>query len=204
MIGLPSETRVWLASGATDMRRGFDGLALVVQETLKRDPHCGHLFVFRGRTRANLIKIIYWDGTGFCLITKRLERGVFLWPPSVKADETLSLTSAQLSLLIEGVDWRAPEQRWRPAMAGFRAIDLSPDWPSISSQLLNLLQGVLLFPWRQGAGWWRLVSASPSIRQFRLCGQLSELLVPAFYFISGVSMAHHRPRQPGHCRVAAA
>ena len=49
MIGLPSETRVWLASGATDMRRGFDGLALVVQETLKRNPHCGHLFVFQRR-----------------------------------------------------------------------------------------------------------------------------------------------------------
>jgi transposase len=49
MIGLPSETRVWLASGVTDMRRGFDGLALLLQETLKRDPHCGHLFVFRGK-----------------------------------------------------------------------------------------------------------------------------------------------------------
>lgn len=49
MIGLGAETRVWLASGATDMRRGFDGLALLVQETLKRDPHCGHLFVFRGK-----------------------------------------------------------------------------------------------------------------------------------------------------------
>ncbi|MBR0713098.1 IS66 family insertion sequence element accessory protein TnpB [Bradyrhizobium liaoningense] len=71
-----------------------------------------------GRTRTNLIKIIYWHGTGFCLFTKRLEHGVFLWPPSVKLDETLSLTSAQLSSLIEGVDWRTPEQRWRPAMAG--------------------------------------------------------------------------------------
>jgi hypothetical protein len=58
------------------------------------------------------------DGTGFCLFTKRLEQGVFLWPPSVKPDETLSLTSAQLSSLIEGVDWRALEQRWRPAIAG--------------------------------------------------------------------------------------
>jgi transposase len=73
---------------------------------------------FRGRTRANLIKIIYWDGAGFCLFTKRLEHGVFLWPPSIEPGETLSLTSAQLSLLIEGVDWRAPEQRWRPALAG--------------------------------------------------------------------------------------
>lgn len=88
------------------------------QGVLHQDPFTGHLFVFRGRTRANPIKIIYWDGTGFCLFTKRLEHGVFLWPPSVKPDETLSLTSAQLSSLIEGVDWRAPEQRWRPAIAG--------------------------------------------------------------------------------------
>lgn len=73
--------------------------------------------MFRGRTRANLIKIIYWDGTGFRLFTKRLEHGVFLWPPSIAPGETLSLTSAQPSLLIEGVDWRAPEQRWRPAIA---------------------------------------------------------------------------------------
>src|SRR5882724_5790306 len=74
MIGLPAETRVWLASGPTDMRRGFDGLALVVQETLKRDPHCGHLFVFRGK-RGGLIKILWHDGQGMCLLAKRLERG---------------------------------------------------------------------------------------------------------------------------------
>ena len=63
MIGLPSETRVWLASGMTDMRRGFDGLALLVQEVLKRDPHCGHLFVFRGK-RGGLIKVLWHDGQG--------------------------------------------------------------------------------------------------------------------------------------------
>src|SRR4030088_2092670 len=79
MIGLPAETRVWLASGATDMRRGFDGLALLVQETLKHDPHGGHLFVFRGR-RGGLIKVLWHDGQGMCLFSKRLERGRFLWP----------------------------------------------------------------------------------------------------------------------------
>ncbi len=115
---LPPNVKVHLALGFIDMRKGIDGLAMLVQGVLQQDPFTGHLFVFRGRTRANLIKIIYWDGTGFCLFTKRLEHGVFLWPPSVKPDETLSLTSVQLSLLIEGVDWRAPEQRWRPALAG--------------------------------------------------------------------------------------
>ena len=86
------------------MRKGIDGLAMLVQSVLRQDPFSGHLFVFRGRTRANLIKIIFWDGTGLCLFTKRLEHGVFLWPPSVEPGATLSLTSAQLSSLIDGVD----------------------------------------------------------------------------------------------------
>jgi transposase len=81
------------------------------------DPFSGHLFVFRGR-KANLIKIVYWDGTGLCLFTKRLEHGGFLWPSNVEPGGTLILTSAQLSMLIDGVDWRAPERQWRPAMAG--------------------------------------------------------------------------------------
>ena len=76
---MPQGSRVWLATGHTDMRKGFDGLALIVQETLKRDPHCGHLFVFRGR-RGDLIKRLRWDGQGLCLFAKRLERGRFLWP----------------------------------------------------------------------------------------------------------------------------
>jgi transposase len=64
MIPIPQGSRVWLATGHTDMRKGFDGLALIVQETLRRDPHCGHLFVFRGR-RGDLIKCLWWDGQGF-------------------------------------------------------------------------------------------------------------------------------------------
>ena len=66
----------------------------------------------------NLIKIVFWDGTGLCLFTKRLEQGVFLWPSNVEPGGTLALNSEQLSMLIEGVDWRAPERRWRPAVAG--------------------------------------------------------------------------------------
>src|SRR6267142_6917666 len=87
------------------------------QGVLRQDPFSGHLFVFRGR-KANLIKIVYWDGTGLCLFTKRLEHGVFLWPSNVEPGGTLMLTSAQLSMLIDGVDWRAPERQWRPAVAG--------------------------------------------------------------------------------------
>jgi len=115
---LPPNVKVHLALGYIDMRKGIDGLAMLVQGVLRQDPFSGHLFVFRGRTRANLIKIVFWDSNGLCLFTKRLEHGVFLWPPSIAPGETLSLTSAQLTLLLEGVDWRAPEQRWRPAVAG--------------------------------------------------------------------------------------
>src|SRR5262245_41705919 len=113
----PRGVKVHLALGHTDMRKGIDGLAMLVQAVLHQDPFSGHLFVFRGR-KANLIKIVYWDGTGLCLFTKRLEQGVFLWPPDVDPGETLALSSEQLSMLIDGVDWRAPERRWRPAVAG--------------------------------------------------------------------------------------
>ena len=73
MIPLPSGVRVWLATGHTDMRRGMNGLALQVQEVLRRDPYNGHLFVFRGR-RGDLIKILWHDTQGLCLFVKRLER----------------------------------------------------------------------------------------------------------------------------------
>lgn len=114
---LPPSVKVHLAFGYTDMRKGIDGLAMLVQGVLHQDPFCGHLFVFRGR-KANLIKIVFWDGTGLCLYTKRLEQGVFLWPSNAEPGGTLALNSAQLSMLIDGVDWRAPERQWRPAAAG--------------------------------------------------------------------------------------
>ena len=69
MTLLPPNVRVHLALSYIDMRKGIDGLAMLVQGELRQDPFSGHLFVFRGRSRANLIKIVYWDGTGFCLFT---------------------------------------------------------------------------------------------------------------------------------------
>jgi transposase len=115
MIPIPAGVRVWLATGHTDMRKGFDGLALTVQETLKRDPHGGHLFVFRGR-RGDLIKCLWHDGQGMCLFAKRLERGRFLWPST--ADGTVTISTAQLGYLLEGIDWRMPQKTWRPTAAG--------------------------------------------------------------------------------------
>jgi transposase len=96
------------------MRKGLDGLAMLVQGVLEQDPFSGHLFAFRGR-KANFIKIVLWDGTGLCLFTKRLEEGRFPWPGAEEPGDTVALASEQLSMLIEGIDWRAPERRWRPA-----------------------------------------------------------------------------------------
>ena len=115
MIGLPADTRVWLAAGATDMRKGFDGLAMAVQATLKRDPFSGHVFVFRGR-RGDLIKVLWWAGDGLCLFAKRLERGRFVWPRT--SEGAAHLTPAQLSMLLEGIDWRHPARTFRPELAG--------------------------------------------------------------------------------------
>nr|WP_315804963.1 MULTISPECIES: IS66 family insertion sequence element accessory protein TnpB [unclassified Bradyrhizobium] len=86
---IPSGTQAWLATGHADMRKHFDGLALLVQETLKRDPHGGHLFVFRGR---------------------------FIWPQTV--DGAVTITPAQLGYLREGIDWRHPQRTWRPEAVG--------------------------------------------------------------------------------------
>lgn len=115
MIPVPSGVRVWLAVGATDMRRGMPGLALQVQMQLDRDPHAGDLFVFRGR-RGDLIKVLWHDGLGFSLYAKRLERGRFLWPSP--ADGVVAITPAQLGYMLEGIDWRNPQRTWRPLAAG--------------------------------------------------------------------------------------
>lgn len=114
MIGPPTSNRIWLAAGITDMRRGMDGLASQVQTTLQEDPHSGHLFVFRGR-RGDLIKVLWWSGDGMNLYVKRLERGRFVWPQAISG--SVHLTAAQLSMLLEGIDWRRPERTWQPSIA---------------------------------------------------------------------------------------
>ncbi len=114
MIGLPLDTRVWLAAGVTAMRKGFDGLAALVQESLAEDPFCGHVFVLRGK-RGDRVNLLWWSGDGACLFYKRLERGRFVWPQAMSG--TVHLTPAQLSMLIEGIDWRRPERAWKPRQA---------------------------------------------------------------------------------------
>ncbi len=114
MISLPNGTRIWRAAGMTDLRRGFEGLAAIAQEKLGADPFSGHLFVFRGR-RGDLIKRLWWEGDGFCLFAKRLERGRFIWPQATES--AVHLTTAQLARLLEGLDRRRPVRTWPPERA---------------------------------------------------------------------------------------
>ena len=114
MIELRTGTRIWIAAGVTDMRRGFDGLSAQVQIVLNEQPFSGHVFVFRGR-RGDIVKLLWFDGDGLCLFAKRMERGRFVWPQATEG--TVCLSRAQLSMLLEGIDWRRPQRTWAPQIA---------------------------------------------------------------------------------------
>lgn len=107
--------RTYVACGYTDMRKGMATLAMLVQQTLGHDPFSGAVYAFRGR-RGGLIKVLWHDGIGMCLLIKRLERGQFIWPMSSAG--TVSLTAGQLSTLLEGCEWRAAARNLRPELAG--------------------------------------------------------------------------------------
>jgi transposase len=108
-------TKIYLACGTTDMRKGFDGLAVLVQQVLAQSPHSGAIFAFRGK-RGDLVKLLWYDGQGMCLFSKRMDRGKFVWP--VTKEGSVHLSTAQLSMLLEGIDWRRPERTWAPSLAG--------------------------------------------------------------------------------------
>jgi transposase len=136
MIALPPGTKVFLACQPIDLRAGFDGLAAKAQQIIGADPFSDHVSIFRSK-RGHYLKGLYWDGSGLCLFAKRLERNKFVWPPIV--DGTLTLTPAQLALLIEAMDWRrtiAPPAPPRPML--------------VSCSSLASVRRVQL--WRDGAG----------------------------------------------------
>jgi transposase len=116
MIALPPGVRVYLACGVTDMRKGMSGLAMLVQQGMAENPCGGAIFAFRGR-RAGLIKLIWHDGIGFCLLTKRLERGRFIWPSTTTTGQ-ITLSTAQLAALLDGCEWRAPVPLRVPELVG--------------------------------------------------------------------------------------
>lgn len=103
MIGPSGAVRVMVATKPVDFRKGAEGLAALVREEMKSDPFSGAVYVFRAK-RADRVKLVYWDGTGVCLFAKRLEDGQFRWP-NVQ-DGVIRLSAAQLSALLEGLDWR--------------------------------------------------------------------------------------------------
>ena len=110
MIGPTGAVRVMVATKPVDFRKGAEGLAALVRETMAADPFSGAVYVFRAK-RADRIKLVFWDGTGLCLFAKRLEDGIFRWPKIENG--VMKLSAAQLSALLEGLDWRrvheAPE-----------------------------------------------------------------------------------------------
>lgn len=109
MLTLSPAVRIYLASGATDLRRSVDGLSALVREGLRLDPLSGHLFLFRNR-RGDRLKILVWDHSGFWVLYKRLERGTFAWPAAT-GGETVELRASELMMLISGLDVAATRRR---------------------------------------------------------------------------------------------
>jgi transposase len=116
MIALPPGVRVYLACGVTDMRKGMIGLAMLVQQGLEDNPFSGALYAFRGR-RAGLIKLLWHDGVGLCMLTKKLEQGQFLWPSTSTAGR-IALSPSHLAALLDGCEWRAPAPPRKPKLVG--------------------------------------------------------------------------------------
>lgn len=114
LIASGAGQRVWIAAGVTDMRKGMSGLAAIVQTALREKPFSGDVFVFRGR-RGDLVKLLWWSGDGMNLYLKRLESGKFVWPQA--SSGAVHLSSAQLSMLLEGIDWRRPIRTTVPTLA---------------------------------------------------------------------------------------
>jgi len=103
MLVPPGPVRVLMATKPVDFRKGMNGLAALVKERLRSDPFSGVIFCFRAK-RADRVKLVFWDGTGLCLFSKRLEEGKFQWPRIV--DGVMRLSAAQLGVLLEGSDWK--------------------------------------------------------------------------------------------------
>lgn len=116
VLGLPPSVRIYFATGLVDMRSGIDGLRAVVEQTLKKNPQEGHLFVFVGK-RKDKLKILFWDRNGFVLYFKRLERGRFQLPVADDKRTRVHLEPAQLAMLLDGIDLNAKRlERWRPSI----------------------------------------------------------------------------------------
>jgi transposase len=112
MFGLGAATRIYVAVGSTDMRKGFEGLYGLVRDQLGLDPLSGHLCLFCNKGR-NRLKVLYWDGSGLWICAKRLERGRFSWPSEGEQSARVTLSQEELSLLLGGIDLtRTRRKNW--------------------------------------------------------------------------------------------
>lgn len=102
MLSLPSSVRISLCTEPADMRRSFDGLAFLVQHILKSDPLSGHLFVFRNKS-GDRVKVLFWDGDGYAIYYKRLEKGTYRFPPT-RDGSAVAIRAADLAMILDGVD----------------------------------------------------------------------------------------------------
>lgn len=117
MMAVGPATRIYLAAGATDLRKGFEGLIDLVRHRFKEDPLSGHLFVFANR-RKNRAKVLYWDGSGTWVCTKRLAKGCYSWPKTAETETgALRVLAEELTLLLSGIDLEKSRTRewWRRA-----------------------------------------------------------------------------------------
>lgn len=126
MLMLPPSVRIFVAAVAVDLRKSFDGLSSLVREQIRADPLCGHLFVFFGR-RGDLVKVLWWDRSGFCIFAKRLERGRFALPGVAAGAVQVEMEATELALLLEGIDLSGAtrRRRWAPR-SNLLAGDLPP------------------------------------------------------------------------------
>jgi len=116
MLSIATGTRIFVAAGATDMRKGFDGLQGIVSGVLQQDPLCGHLFLFVNRRRDKL-KILYWDGDGLAIWYRRLEQGTFQMPHVADDQQSAEIRSEELTMLLRGIDYRHVRRRKRYSLA---------------------------------------------------------------------------------------
>lgn len=117
MLSIAASTRIFVAKGPTDMRKGFDSLQGIVSGVLQEDPLSGHLFLFVNRRRDKL-KILYWDGDGLALWYKRLEQGTFELPAITESQQSAEIKSDELLMLLRGVDLGSVRRRKRFSLAG--------------------------------------------------------------------------------------
>jgi transposase len=110
MFGWGPATKIYLAAGATDMRKGFDGLYGLVRDRLELEPLSGHVFLFSNAQR-NRMKLIYWDGSGLWVCAKRLERGCFRWPRAEAGQTKIVLSHEEMALLVGGIDLAGSRRR---------------------------------------------------------------------------------------------